>query len=55
MIFELRNPKYYIRTFLGNTKFMEVGEEYMEVQEETILFYAIRPNHEILNNLIQFI
>jgi len=32
--FELRNPKYYRR--LEYQKFMEVREEHMKVQEETV-------------------
>jgi len=34
--FRLRNPKYYRRVFLEIKKFMEVGEKYMEVEEETV-------------------
>ena len=33
----LHNPEYYWGVFLEIWKYMEVGEEYMEVQEETAL------------------
>ena len=34
MTYRLRNPKYYRKIFSEYQKFMEVGEEDMEVQEE---------------------
>ena len=43
MTFELRNPKYYIGTFLKIQKFMEEREEHMEVLEETIIFLNLQP------------
>jgi len=41
MTSELRNPKYYRETFLEIQKYMEVREEGMEVQEETILCHCL--------------
>ena len=36
MTFRIRNPKYYRKEFLKIWKIMEVREEGMEVQEETV-------------------
>jgi len=36
MTFELHNPEYHRGAFLEIRKFMEVREEGMEVQEETV-------------------
>jgi len=40
MTSELHNPEYYIETFLKIRKFMEVGEEHMEVQEEIVFYFG---------------
>jgi len=43
MTSELCNLKYYIRIFLEIQNFMEVREEHMDVQEETMLKLVLLP------------
>ena len=44
----LRNPEYYRGVFLEIWKCMEVGEEYMEVREETAM-RVLKILHQILH------
>jgi len=52
MNFGLCNPKYYRETFLKIQKFMEVREEGMEVQEETVHLPKVEPSPQDLGEVL---
>jgi len=56
MISELCNPEFYKRAFLKIRKFMEVREEGMEVQEETVRNENtwIVPSHQRKAQLLKY-
>lgn len=52
MTFRLRNPKYYVATFLKIQKFMKIEEKHKKVHEEVSHMLCFYMSHLLLKHFV---